>query len=204
MYLGSPFRHWSPRGKYQQKQQVDQWSRDQAKQEIHLAVSHHLEKQNYWWEGVWSMRVRERETSCGAMIHEARWPKSPAWEAMQSSLKTVRKAQQFAHWFSLLPQMPQWCHQQQQYQTQNLQSTFISLSLLPMGVISSATFQELGAVQTVSSKEGFASKVSTMNSWDVKKRNCCQVFSYVKFKNKIKLKKKKQKTFYLIKKKKSL
>lgn len=87
-----------------------------------------------------------------------------------------RKAQQFAHWFSLLPQMPQGCHQQQQYQTQNLQSAFISLYPLPMGVISSATFQELGAVQTVPSKEGFASKVSTMNSWDVKKRNCCKVF----------------------------
>ena len=28
--------------------------------------------------GVWSMRVRERETSCGAMIHEASLPKSPA------------------------------------------------------------------------------------------------------------------------------
>ena len=40
---------------------------------------------------------------------------------------------------------------------------FISLSLLPMGVISSATFKELEAVQTVPCKEGFASKVSTMN-----------------------------------------
>lgn len=28
--------------------------------------------------GVWSMRVRERETSCGAMIHEVSLPKSPA------------------------------------------------------------------------------------------------------------------------------
>lgn len=88
MHLGSPFRQWSPSSKYRQRQQVDQWSRDRAKQGIHLAVSHHLEKQNYWWEGVWSMGVRERETSCGAMIHEARWPESPAWEAMQSSLKT--------------------------------------------------------------------------------------------------------------------
>lgn len=55
--------------------------------------------------GVWNMRVKERKKSCRAMIHEGGLPKSPAWEAMQSLLDTVKKVKQPPHWFSPHPYM---------------------------------------------------------------------------------------------------
>lgn len=94
MYLGSPLRQWNPSGKYQQEQQVYKWSRDQAKQGIHLAVFHHAGKKITDERGVWNMRVKKRKTSCRAMIHEGGLPKSSAWQATQSLLDMVRKVKQ--------------------------------------------------------------------------------------------------------------
>ena len=156
MYLGSPLRQWNPSGKYQQEQQVYEWSRDQAKQVIHLAVSHHLEKQNYWWEGVWSMRVRERKTSSRAMIHEAGLPKSPAWEAAQYSghskeSKAVRSLVQLAPPCALVMPLAA------VIPNSSLRALLLPFLSFPWEYASSASFgfKELGAVQTVPGKEGF-------------------------------------------------
>lgn len=161
MYLGSPLRQRNASGKYQQEWQVYEWSKDQVKQGIHLAVSQHLEKQNYQWEGVWSMRVRQSKTSCRAMIHEAGLPKSPAWEAVQSLLDTGRKATWSTHWFSLFPH-GLWCWQlQQQHKLEVYRALLPLFSSFPWDNVSSDSFgfKEPGAVQTLPSKGSFVIKL---------------------------------------------
>lgn len=133
MYLGSPLREWNPSGKYQQEQQVYKWSRDQAKQGIHLAVFHHAGEKIIDESGVWNMRVKERKTSCRAMIHEGGLPKSPAWEAMQSLLDTGRKVKQPPRWFSLHPHMLSDAISSTNT-TLSLLSIFTFISLLSMGI----------------------------------------------------------------------
>lgn len=113
-------------------------------------------KKNYW-EWVWSMRVRERKTSCRAVIYKAGLPKSPAWEAMQPSLDTLRKVKQFAHWFTLLSQVLSNVISNSNTKLKVHGVLLLYFPSFPWGHVSSDSCgcKELGAVQTVPSKGSF-------------------------------------------------